>query len=93
MSRTSDIAALIDHREELIIRLAEMAGILREARLHHAAEPLLCLYDCDAHHWTPWGPGDVCCNCGTRPLAASHWHRLLVAALRETIMQDDERAA
>jgi hypothetical protein len=41
-----------------------------------------CLFDCDPHHWTAWGPGEVCTNCGTPALPASTWHRLLVEALK-----------
>jgi hypothetical protein len=55
--------AFDEEREELIIRLAEMAGILRRARRAGAAVPVVCLLDCDAHHWTAWGRGTVCCNC------------------------------
>jgi len=69
--------------EELIIRLSEMAGVLRSARRAGAAIPVVCLLDCDPHHWTPWGRSDICTNCGTRPLAADVWHAALVTLLRE----------
>ncbi len=69
-------------REELIIRLAEMAGIVRSAHAHGAAVPVVCLLDCDPHHWAVWGHSEVCCNCGTRPAGADIWHAALVTALR-----------
>lgn len=71
-----------DEREELIIRLAEMAGILRSARSQGAAVPMVCLLDCTARHWIRWGDADRCTNCGTPALSAEVWHRLLVGALR-----------
>jgi len=82
MGRLNDLATLTDSREETIIRLAEMAGVVRTARAAGAAMPVLCLLDCDPHHWTAWGSADICTNCGTRPLVADQWHTLLVAALR-----------
>ena len=69
--------------EELVIRCAEMAGILRDARRAGAAIPVLCLLDCDPHHWTLWGRADVCTNCGTRPLPADVWHAALTTLLRK----------
>jgi hypothetical protein len=38
-------------REELIIRLAEMAGIVRDAVRAGAAVPVVCLLDCDPRCW------------------------------------------
>ncbi|HLZ71450.1 MAG TPA: hypothetical protein VKV26_16230 [Dehalococcoidia bacterium] len=70
--------------EELVIRCAEMAGVLRAARRAGAAVPVLCLLDCDPRHWTAWGRSEVCTNCGTRPLGADVWHAALVHLLRET---------
>jgi hypothetical protein len=81
MGRLSDLATLTDSREDIIIRLAEMAGALRSARAADVAVPVLCLLDCEPHHWTAWGAADICTNCGTRPLPAAAWHRLLTAAL------------
>jgi len=78
-------------REELIIRCAEMAGVLRDARHAGAAEPLLCLLDCDPRHWITWGRNTVCTNCGTAALPASQWHAALVTLLREGMA--DRRAA
>lgn len=68
----------------LVIRLAEMAGSLRAARLAGAQVPLLCLLDCSARNWIAWGCGEVCLSCGTPPLPADRWHALLTAALRAT---------
>ena len=73
---------LADEREELIIRLAELAGILRTARRAGVAVPVVCLLDCDARHWIRWGNSDRCTNCGTPVLPADVWHRLLVGPLR-----------
>ncbi|HLZ73348.1 MAG TPA: hypothetical protein VKV26_25870 [Dehalococcoidia bacterium] len=72
-----------DDFEELVIRCAEMAGILRDARHAGAAVPVLCLLDCDPRHWTAWGRAEVCANCGTRPLPADVWHAALTTLLRE----------
>ncbi len=69
-------------REELIIRLAEMADILRAAHAHDAAVPVVCLLDCDPRCWVAWGRSDICTNCGTRPAGADTWHAALVVALR-----------
>jgi hypothetical protein len=83
MSTMNRVALAFDEeREELIIRLAEMAGILRAARREGAAVPVVCLLDCSARHWTAWGRGTVCCNCGTPAVAADTWHRWLTEALR-----------
>jgi hypothetical protein len=82
MSAMSDLHTLTDEREELVICLAEMAGILRDVRATSAAEPVLCLLDCSSRHWIRWGRQDRCTNCGTPALPASTWHRLLVEALR-----------
>lgn len=41
--------------EELIIRCAEMASILRDARRARAAIPVLCLLDCSSRHAIGFG--------------------------------------
>jgi hypothetical protein len=78
--------------EELVIRSAEIAGILRDARRAGAAEPVLCLLDCSSRHWITWGPREICANCGTRPLPASTWHSALTTLLRDA-MADRRQAA
>lgn len=82
MSAMKTIFELTDDPEELVIRLAEMAGLLRGVRAAGAAEPVLCLLDCDPHHHAAFGPNDFCTNCATLVLPAGQWHRLLTLALR-----------
>jgi hypothetical protein len=84
---------LTEERETLIIRLAEMAAILRGARASGAAVPVVCLLDCTARHWIRWGEHDRCSNCGTPVLSADHWHSLLVWVLRETAARTAEKHA
>jgi hypothetical protein len=74
-----------EEREELIVRLAEMAGLLRAARRAGAAVPVVCLLDCSARHHTAWGRGVVCCNCGSPVTDAATWHRWLTDALRRAV--------
>jgi hypothetical protein len=93
MSATKSQFELAEDRETLIIRLAGMADTVRTATAAGAAMPVRCLLDCDPRHWTPWGRSDICCNCGTRPLPADQWHRLLVAALRASTPWLERRAA
>lgn len=80
-------------REELIIRLAEMAGIVRDAVRAGATVPVVCLLDCDPRCWVVWGPREVCTNCGTRPMSADVWHQALVRALRGVPVDSDARTA
>jgi hypothetical protein len=84
MAKLSNLS-LTEERETLILRLAEMAAVVRGARGELMPElmPELCLLDCDPEHWTAWGPRDVCCNCGAPVLPADTWHRLLTEALRD----------
>jgi hypothetical protein len=95
MAMMKRLFELTDERETLIIRLAGMASILRSARAHGGAIPVVCLLDCTARHWVRWGTLDRCSNCCTPVLSADHWHRLLVDALRTsaTASTADKRAA
>ena len=90
MAQLSTLATL--EYEELIIPLSEMAGVLRSARRAGAAVPVLCLLDCDPHHWTPWGRADICTNCGTRPLSADVWHAALTRLLRDDAVERRQAA-
>jgi len=67
---------------ELIILLANHAETLRSVHAAGAAMPVVCLEDCDPRRWVPWGPREVCTNCGTPPLAANTWHKILTETLR-----------
>ncbi len=93
MSAIKTLLELGEDREELIIRLADMADTVRTATAVGAAMPVRHLLDCDAHHWQPWGRSEMCCTCGTRPLSADHRHRLLTAALRASTPWLQRRAA
>ena len=79
--------------EELIVRLVEMAGALRDARRAGAAIPVLCLLDCDPRQWVRWGHAERCANCGTPPLAADVWHAALTRLLRVCVPRGGRRAA
>src|SRR5437868_2728123 len=85
MSAMKTIFELTDDPEELVIRLAEMAGIMRDVAAAGAAEPVLCLLDCDPHHFVSFGPNTACSNCATRVLPASQWHALLTIGLRYVV--------
>lgn len=85
MATMKTLSGLFDDHEEIIIRLAEMAGTLRGVKVEGAAMPLLCLLDCSSQHWITWGPSERCANCGTPVLTAETWHRLLVGALRQAM--------
>jgi hypothetical protein len=82
MATMKQLFELTEERETLIIRIADMASILRSVRVNGAAIPVVCLVDCTARHWIRWGEDDRCTNCGTPALSADIWHRMLTEALR-----------
>jgi hypothetical protein len=85
MACMKELLELAEERETLLIRLAEMAAILRGARAAGAAVPVVCLLDCTARHWIRSETLDRCTSCGTPVLSADQWHRMVVGALRASV--------
>ena len=83
MSTLNRIAVACDEeRETLIIRLAEMAGILRSTTRKGQPAPIVCLHDCAPRCWVRFGWQLWCTDCGTPVTDAATWHRWLTEALR-----------
>src|SRR5579883_2354168 len=83
MSTMNRIAIAFDEeREELILRLAEVAGILRSVKRTQKPAPVVCISQCRPKHWTRFGWQLWCTRCGTPAVAADVWHRRIVEALR-----------
>jgi hypothetical protein len=69
-------------RTELLVMLADVAELLRQARVAGAPPRPTCPAVCPPAHYSRWGAGATCCRFGGPVLPAESLHRQLTAALQ-----------
>jgi hypothetical protein len=67
--------------EELIIAVADVAAIIREARAAGQPPRPTCPQACNPACYVRWGHGRTCCSCGGPVVPAASMHAQLVKAL------------
>jgi hypothetical protein len=68
--------------EEMIIALADIAEIIREARAAHLSPRPVCPSACPETCYVRWGHGRTCCSCGGPVIPAASMHQQLAKALQ-----------
>jgi len=78
---------------DLIAALADVTGVMRDARRTGIPAPLVCLAGHDPVRFSRWGHGFICCACGRRPMPADELHSAIVRMLRARVQIVEREAA